>query len=272
MKTAGLFITWNSAPFLADSIGRLRSVAPSVPVIVVDNGSTDGTPALIRENWPEVRLIEPTHNTGFAGGNNIGLKAALEADFEAVFLLNADIIVEEDFITPCVARLVADPGIGIIGPTVLEAHPAGVIQCEGGQIIPHTLNFDYHRIGQPFERSDELAPVSYVLGAAMLIRTDVIRRIGYLDEEFYPAYVEEADFCYRAAQAGFRSVVHRGSAIRHIGAQSSGGKQRAFNRLSRQRFYFGIKHLGPFAFLIGSIAVVARVFYWKCRAHLTKSD
>lgn len=272
MRTACLFVTWNSATLLEDSIGRLQSLLPDLAIIVVDNGSTDGSVALIRELWPRVELIPLAHNTGFAGGNNIGLKAALEADFEAVFLLNADIIVEEDFITPCVARLAADPGIGIIGPTVLEAHPAGVIQCEGGQIIPHTLNLDYHRIGQPFERSDELAPVSYVLGAAMLIRTDVIRRIGYLDEEFYPAYVEEADFCYRAAQAGFRSVVHRGSAIRHIGAQSSGGKQRAFNRLSRQRFYFGIKHLGPFAFLIGSIAVVARVFFWKCRAHLTKSD
>lgn len=272
MKTACLFLTWNSVTLLQNSIGRLQSLLPDLAIIVVDNGSTDGSVALIRERWPRVELMPLAHNTGFAGGNNVGLKAAIRLGFEAVFLLNTDVIIDEDFITPCVERLRRDATIGVIGPTVLEAYEANVIQCEGARIIPLTLNFDYRRIREPFVRRDELVDVGYVLGASMLIRREVIEQIGYLDEEFYPAYVEEADFCYRAKRAGFRSVVHQGSAIRHIGAQSSGGNQLAFNRLSRQRFYFGIKHLGPCAFLIGSIAVVARVFYWKCRARLTKRD
>lgn len=266
MKTACLFVTWNSEALIDDSIGRLhRFVAPQ-DIIVVDNGSRDHTVEWLEQRYPGITLHKLPINTGFAGGNNYGLRAAMQSGYDAVFLLNVDTIIDEDCIAPCVAQLAADPLIGIIGPTVLEAQPPGIIQCEGGKILPLTLNFEYHGIGREFDRRDELREVDYVLGAAMLIRRQVIEVIGYLDEDYYPAYVEEADFCYRASRAGFRSMIHRGSAIRHIGAQSSGGNYRAFNRLSRQRYYFGIKHLGPWAFLVGAFAVTARVFYWKCRA------
>jgi GT2 family glycosyltransferase len=268
MKIAYLFVTWNSESLLTDSIGRLAErVAPS-DIIVVDNGSTDGSLETVRRSWPAVRSLSLPINTGFAAGNNYGMRAALAAGYEAVFLLNVDTIVTEDFVTPCRQILERHRHIGIVGPTVLEAWDKEVIQCQGGRVRPWTLNFDYYAVGWPFARQDFHTPVGYVLGAAMLIRREVIESIGYLDEDYFPAYVEEADFCYRARLAGFGCVVHHGSAIKHIGAQSSGGRQKAFNRLSRQRFYFGVKFLGPFTFLFASALVVARVFYWKCRGVL----
>jgi GT2 family glycosyltransferase len=153
----------------------------------------------------------------------------------------------------------------VVGPVVIEAYQDNVIQCEGGRVHAVRSNFPYRNRGQRFDRQEEIVDVGYVLGAAMMIRREVIEHIGYLDEDYFPAYVEEADFCYRAHQAGYRSVVYRGSAVRHIGQQSSGGRRKANNRLAVHRFYFAMKHSGPAAFLVASVAIVARALYWKCR-------
>lgn len=268
MKTACLFVTWNSEQFLDDSIGRLRQFVNPEDIIVVDNGSADHTVEALTRKYPDVTLYRLPVNTGFSGGNNVGMKAAMRDGYDAVFLLNVDTIIDEDCITPCVRALEAHPDIGVAGPVVLEAHQDGVIQCEGGRILVIRSNFPYRNRGRRFQRRDALVDVGYVLGAAMLIRREVIERIGYLDEDYFPAYVEEADFCYRAHKAGYRSVIHLGSAIRHIGEQSSGGRLKARNRVAVHRFYFAIKHSGPFSFLFASMFIAVRVFYWKCRAAL----
>lgn len=265
MKTACIFVTWNSEQYLANSIGRLHRFAGPEDIIVVDNGSSDNTVETLTQDYPDVTLIRLPVNTGFAGGNNVGMKAAVEKGYDALFLLNIDTIIDEDFIHPCLKVLKEHPDIGVVGPVVLDASRDNVIQCEGGRVHAIQANFPYRKRGRRFARKDEIVDVGYVLGAAMMIRREVIERIGYLDEDYFPAYVEEADFCYRAHLAGFRTVVYRGSAIRHIGEQSSGGHLKANNRLATHRFYFAIKHSGPAAFLAAAIAIVARAVYWKCR-------
>ena len=265
MKTACIFVTWNSAALLADSIGRLQQFITAEDIIVVDNGSSDNTIETLRQYYPGVTLICLPVNTGFSGGNNVGMKAAMHRGYDAVFLLNVDTILDEDFITPCAQALEIHADIGVIGPVVLEAYQDNVIQCEGGRIIKLTANFPYRRSGKPFHRHDALKDVGFVLGAAMMIRRELIERIGYLDEDYFPAYVEESDFCYRAAKAGFRSVIHLGAACRHIGEQSSGGRLKHNNRVAAHRFYFAIKHSGPISFFIASFGIAARAVYWKCR-------
>lgn len=265
MNAIYLFVTWNSEQFLADSIGRLHKFARPEDIMVVDNGSSDRTLELLMWDYPGINLICLPVNTGFAGGNNVGMKAALQKGCDAVFLLNVDTIIDEEFIHPCLKVLEDHPDIGVVGPVVIEAYLDNVIQCEGGRIHAIRANFPYRNRGRRFVRREEIVDVDYVLGAAMMIRRQVIERIGYLDEDYFPAYVEEADFCYRARQAGYRSVIHRGSAIRHIGAQSSGGRLKANNRLAAHRFYFAIKHSGPVSFFIAALAIAARAVYWKCR-------
>lgn len=265
MKTACLFVTWNSEPFLADSIGGiLRFVAPE-DIFVVDNGSTDNTVATLAREYPRVALIQLPVNTGFAGGNNVGMRAAIQNGYDAVYLLNIDTIIDEDSIRPCLNVLESHSDIGIVGPVVLEAYQDNVIQCEGGAIHPARASFPYRKPGATFHRQSGIVDVGYVLGAAMMIRREVIESIGYLDEDYFPAYVEEADFCFRARKAGFRSVIALDAAIRHIGEQSSGGRLKANNRIATHRFYFAIKHSGAAAFLAASIAIVSRALYWKCR-------
>lgn len=265
MKAACIFVTWNSESFLANSIGRLLSFARHEDIIVVDNCSSDKTVETLTRDYPDITLIRLPVNTGFAGGNNVGMKAAVEKGYDALFLLNIDTIIDEDFIHPCLKVLKEHPDIGVVGPVVIDAYQDSVIQCEGGRIHAIRANFPYRNRGQRFDRREEIVDVGYVLGAAMMIRREVIERIGYLDEDYFPAYVEEADFCYRAHQTGYRSVIHRGSAVRHIGEQSSGGRRKTNNRLAVHRFYFAMKHSGPAAFLVASVAIVARAVYWKCR-------
>jgi GT2 family glycosyltransferase len=271
MKVACIFLSWNNPEELVDnSIGKLlRFVAPE-SVIVVDNGSTNHIDTFIGQKYPGIALYRLPINTGFSAGNNVGMKAAMESGFDAVCLLNVDTIIDEDFIGPCAEVLQTHADIGVVGPVVLEAYQDRVVQCEGGRILKHTANFPYRKVGARFERRDELVDVGYVLGAAMMIRGDVIRKIGYLEEDYAPLYLDDPDFCCRAKKAGYRSVIHRGTAIRHIGAQSSGGAQKAFGRISTNRFQFAIKHFGPGSFLVASFAIVARVFYWKCRWLLFK--
>lgn len=265
MKTVCLFVTWNSSKLLEDSIGKLRTISPNQAIIVVDNGSVDKGPDDIQSRWPEIELHRLPTNTGFAGGNNYGVKVALQRGYDAVFLLNVDTIIDEDFIAPCVSILEKQPEVGIVGPVVLEAFQDGVIQCAGGRIRPMILNFDSLDKGKKFIRREKLCEVGYVLGAAMLVRRAVFEQVGFFDEDYFPAYVEEADLCYRAKRAGYRSVVFHGCGIRHIGQQSSGGGLNAFNRMSKNRFYFAIKHLGPLAFLCGAMSVTLLVFSWKLR-------
>jgi len=265
VKAVCLFVAWNSQPYLDNSIGRLHHFVAPEDIVVVDNGSSDSTVETLTRDYPDITLIRLPVNTGFAGGNNVGMKAAIEKGCDAVFLLNIDTIIDEDFIHPCLKVLKEHPDIGVVGPVVIEAYQDCVIQCEGGRIHAIRASFPYRNRGQRFERRDEIVDVGYVLGAAMMIRREVIERIGYLDEDYFPAYVEEADFCYRARQAGYRSAIHRGSAIRHIGEQSSGGWRKANNRLAVHRFNFAMKHSGAAAFLVASVAIVARALYWKCR-------
>jgi hypothetical protein len=266
LKISCIFVTWNSRDFIDDSIGRLHASMDPSEIVVVDNGSTDGTVELLKQRYPQVTVLALPVNTGFAGGNNFGIKFALAAGYDAVFLLNVDTIIDNDFITPCIQALEAHPEVGVIGPVVLEAYQDGIIQCEGGRIIPALGDFSYRNRGRKYVCADNLIDVGYVLGAAMMIRREVIERVGYFDEDYFPAYAEEADFCYRARRAGFRCVVQQQATIRHIGEQSSGGRQKAFNRISTHRFYFAIKHLGPASFTLASLLIVARVLYWKCRS------
>lgn len=268
MRAACLFVTWNSRRFLADSIGRLCQFVSPRDIVVVDNGSSDDTVDLLLRQYPEVNLIRLPINTGFAGGNNVAIKAAMEMGFDAMFLLNTDTVIDEDCVHPCLELLQSHPEIGVVGPVVLEASGENVIQCEGGRIAVHCANFPYRHRGRRFCRRGGMVNVDYVLGAAMMIRREVVEKVGYLDEDYFPAYVEEADYCYRVHKAGYSCAIHLGAAIRHIGEQSSGGRTKANTRLAVHRFYFAMKHAGPAAFLLSAAAIVARAFYWKCRAAL----
>ncbi|HEC35532.1 MAG TPA: glycosyltransferase family 2 protein [Anaerolineae bacterium] len=202
-------LNWNGKD---DTLACLRSLArldyPAFEVVVVDNGSTDGSVPAIRERFPGVTLIENGENLGYTGGNNVGLRRVLEHSLDYALLLNNDTEVAPDLLRLLVAAAEADLAMGIAGPTIYYYDQPDVIWSAGGAIDwrrgrTRMVGLDEQDTGQFGAGPRE---VDFVTGCALLVKRAVLERAGLFDERFF-AYYEEAEWCVRARRAGFR-IVH----------------------------------------------------------------
>jgi GT2 family glycosyltransferase len=205
MKRASVIIlSWNGETYLPDCLNAVmaQSHAPH-EVILVDNASTDGSVELVAANFPQVRIICNDENLGFAGGMNVGLK---EATGDIAVLLNQDTVVREDWLAELVKAMETDKHVGIAGCKIL--YPDGQTIQHAGGYLEYPLGLAHHYgYGEPDQGQwDEQREVEYVTGAAMAIQREMLERIGYLDDDFFPAYFEDADICIRARQAGYKVV------------------------------------------------------------------
>lgn len=201
--------SWNAR---AATLACLRSLAligdSSVAVLVVDNGSVDGTPAAVREAHPAAHVIELPENLGFTGAANAALAFARRHGAEYCLLLNDDAVVAVDCIALLVEALEAEPTAGVAGPTILYHDRPQVIWSAGGSIDwrrGSTAMIGMGEIdgGQFGERP---RPVPFVTGCAMLLRLAAVARVGGFDPRFF-AYYEDAEWCVRATRAGV-GVLH----------------------------------------------------------------
>jgi len=227
---AVVLVNWNgAADTLATlaSLGRCSAGAAGAGAvlrpIVVDNGSTDDSVAWLRRERPDVELIESGGNLGFAGGNEVGIRRAL-ADPEVawVLLLNTDVEVDAGFLPPLLAAC-ADPGVGAAGPKIFYLDPPDRLWAAGGRLrIRETVTEEFGR-GQPDgPRFSRPADVTYLTTCCLLVPRDALERIGPLD----PAYfinVDDADWCRRALDAGYRLRYVPESRVWHKVAAASGG-------------------------------------------------
>lgn len=204
-----IVLNWNGQHYTLDCLESLQQLSyPNFEVLVVDNGSSDDSAAVIRARFPQHALIETGANLGFAGGNNVGLRYALEQGADYVLLLNNDTVVAPDFVDCLVQAVEPDSSIGIAGPTIYYHEQAdliwsagGVVDWRNGQTCMRDLNTpDTGQLGATPRAAD------FVTGCALLARRAIIEQVGLLDERFF-VYYEEAEWCARAQRAGFR-VVH----------------------------------------------------------------
>lgn len=204
-----IVLNWNG---LADTLECLESLAhldyPAYEVVVVDNGSTDGSVEAIRVRFPRVTLIETGENLGFAGGNNVGLRYALKLGADYALLLNNDTVVAPDFLRLLVQTAEADPAAGIAGPTIYYYDQPRVIWSAGGAIDwqrgqTWMMDVNERDVGQ---FGQEPRQVDFVTGCALLVKRAVLERGGLLDERFF-VYYEETEWCVRTRRAGFK-IVH----------------------------------------------------------------
>jgi GT2 family glycosyltransferase len=202
-------LNWNG---LADTLECLESLArldyPAYEVVVVDNDSTDGSAEAIREQFPEVTLIENRENLGFTGGNNVGLRYALARGTDYALLLNNDTKVAPDFLRHMVEASEADPTVGIAGPTIYYHERPDIIWSAGGVIDWRRGSTQMVGLNERDEGQLGQVPrtVDFVTGCALLVRRAVLEQAGLLDERFF-AYYEETEWCVRATRAGFK-IVH----------------------------------------------------------------
>ena len=202
MKASVILLSWNGMDYLENCLDSVfRQDYPDFEVIVVDNGSSDGSAEFVATRYPQVRLIRSEYNRGFAGGCNIGLRAAAG---DALVLLNQDTEVQPGWLNALVTAL-ESPAVGIAG--CKARYPDGSIQHAGGFVVgPRAETGHVGRYEPDDGRFDDLHDADFVTGAALAISRASLVRMGLLDEGFYPAYYEDVDWCYTAREVGFRVV------------------------------------------------------------------
>ena len=201
-------LNWNG---LEDTRALLRSLracrAPegwSIAVLVVDNGSSDGSATALEMEFPEVAVLALPENRRFAGGNNAGLKDALDRGADAVMLLNNDTEADPALCERLLLALEQDPGAAAAAPLIYFAPPSQVIWYAGGRCVPE-FGFAAHRglRSRDDGRYRAVEPTGYLTGCCLLATRAAWERVGLLDEHYF-IYAEDADWCLRARGAGLR--------------------------------------------------------------------
>jgi len=231
-----VIISWNVRELLRrcldsiqESLKGEKGKGLSIETIVFDNGSADGSADMMRGYLPWVHLMESEVNLGFTKGNNLAIG---QSEGRYILLLNPDTEVVGDALGTMVAYMVSHPRVGALGPQLLN--PDGTTQSsrrrfptlataflestvlqsrfQGSKILKR-----YYLLDRP---DDEIQPVDWVVGAALLIRRQALHQVGPLDEEFF-MYSEELDWCYRLKAQGWEVVYLPTAQVVHQEGRSS---------------------------------------------------
>lgn len=199
-----------------------RSDYPGLEIVVVDNDSKDGSLETLKNLFQKSPIIKNSTNLGFAAGNNIGIRFALEKFADYVFLLNNDATVETDTLSKLVDQAEKNPTAGIISPLILK-EKNGSVWFGGGEILWKKMQAGH----KTYRGQKDPFATEYVSGCAMLISKAVFKKIGLFDEAYF-LYYEDADFCYRAKKAGFSANVLPAALAYHQEASNAGNARKTY--------------------------------------------
>ena len=205
-----------------DTLEALQSLSestyPEQKIIVLDNASTDGSIAAIQQSYPDVEVIELAQNLGYAGNNNVGIRAALEAGAEWVLVLNEDTVLAPDCLEQMVKLGEQDPQIGIVGPMVYHFNEPQIIQSAGGKMTPRWVSVHLSQNELDSGQYPDPHEVDWISGCAIMVRKAVIEQVGMIDARFF-YYWEETEWCLRAREAGWKIFHHPQAHLWHKGVQ-----------------------------------------------------
>ena len=211
-------LNWNG---LSDTLACLLSLQqlhyPERRIVVVDNGSTDGSVDALRSARSSTgfELIEADRNLGYAGGNNLGIRHALDNGAEFILVLNNDTIVDPLLLDELVGSAERHPEAGCFGPWIFYMHDPDRLWFTRSDWSSELSAFTAPGKGHlASELSSETTSTEYVCGAALFFRAGVGRQIGLLDERFFLVY-EDSDWCFRARRAGFACLAVPSARVWH---------------------------------------------------------
>lgn len=234
-----VILNWNGIEdtlFCLNSLSALRY--SSLDVLVVDNGSTDDSLERLRVHNAKYRLklLETRRNLGYAGGNNVGTRYALQHGADFVLLLNNDTAVASDFLDRLVEAAWEHPDAGVFSPRIMYLDEPKRVWFDGARWIPSSGRLEWPGQG---ELEDALKvgdhATDYACGAALFFRAELARQIGLLDEAFFLVW-EEVDWCFRAREAGWRVLMVPSAKVWHKIGVSFGSES------SPLRTYFSIRN------------------------------
>jgi len=220
VRLVAVVLNWNGGD---DTLAALASL-DGVETVCVDNGSTDGSADRVAERFPNVELIRTGVNLGFAGGNNVGIRRALDRGADWVLLLNNDAVADPGLPAALAAAAAARPDAGVLACKVYFADPPDVLMYAGGNV---NLALGYWGRQDGFGKRDDgswdaTRDTGRATGAAMAVSRAAIERAGLLDESLF-LYAEDAEWCIRIREAGFAVVYVPEAKAWHVGSAATGG-------------------------------------------------
>lgn len=249
-----IVVNWNTSDLLVQCLhsifdDRTSQEALTIEVVVVDNASTDGTVAIVRDQFPQVTLVVNQENVGFAQANN---QALANCRSPYVLLLNPDTEVLDGALLALVDFLEANPGAGAAGARILNpdsslqssSYPAPTLSRELWYLLHLDLLWPYAVYTMEAWEDDRPQTVDVLLGACLMVRRHALEESGLLDERFF-MYSEEVDLCYRLGKAGWELYWVPQAEVIHYGGQSTqqvAGEM--FLQLYRSKVMFFRKHYG----------------------------
>lgn len=227
MDLSIIILSFNTKDILDNCLKSIlkNSKGIDMEIIVVDNHSTDGSPESIRKNFPGVYLIENNKNEGFAKANNQGIKISKG---KYILLLNSDTLVEKDAIKEMINFMESRKEVGVVGPQLLNSDRSK--QASAGRFpdlfTVFIMLFFEHWQQNRFVRTsfDTLTQTDWIMGAALMIRKNILEKTGLLDEKIF-MYYDEVEWCYRIKKAGYKIYFYPKPEIIHLWQGSSQSKR-----------------------------------------------
>ncbi|MDZ4722041.1 MAG: glycosyltransferase family 2 protein [Roseiflexaceae bacterium] len=224
--------TWNGLQHLPTCLAAIMPQLPAdAEVILVDNGSTDGTSAWVHQHAPTLRVLRMRQNLGFAGGVNAGMRAARRGD--DILLINDDAFAEPGFIAALQAAARAAPHAGAIAGVLTFAHRPQIVAAAGIRARRDGVALDLWTGQSVAELPDSIQPIMGASGGAALLRRAMIDDIGLLEGRFFN-YLEDVDLAWRALLRGWETIIAPQARARHVysatAGQGSPFKQRLLGR------------------------------------------
>jgi GT2 family glycosyltransferase len=282
-----VIVNWNTRDLLDRCLQHVFASQGdiSMEVIVVDNASSDGSPEMVRQKYPHVRLVVNNNNTGFSRANNQGIELGRG---RYILLLNSDAFVEPGALITLVMIMDTYPETGAAGSRLLNedgslqrsAFHFSTLWTELWQalfldrLFPKSRVFGAYRM--TYWAMDDLREVDSVMGACMILRAETVNQVGGLDERYF-MYSEEMDLCYRMKKAGWKVLYIPQAVVTHLwGGSSRVAPLLTFLRLYRSRVMFFRKHYGKVTAnlykLLLAVGSLARVFAGGAAALFSKRE
>lgn len=220
-----ILVNWNSFEVTNDCIVSLKGIEyAAYTIVVVDNGSIDGSGQQLKELHPAIVLIESATNQGFTGGNNLGFEYSLNNGFDYSMMLNNDTFVEPDFLNHLVNYMQANPTVGVVQPRIHFNHDRSLL-WNGGSYHSKWLGFLYTKgfNKAPNHSYLQFKQVDWVTGCAFFTRNSILKTTGLLAQNMF-IYSEDVDLSFRIKALGLQLMYHPHSVIYHIAGMSNKSK------------------------------------------------
>jgi GT2 family glycosyltransferase len=267
-KVTIIILNWNGKNDTVECIKSLNKIRyPNYKVVIVDNGSTDDSVSCFKEKFPQIKLIETGVNLGFSGGNNVGIKYALETNTDFVLLLNNDTVVDPRFLDELIKVAESEKDIGILSPFVYWFDNPDEIQ-NGGEKL-NWFRFKSTKLWE-LHPDNNIIECENGSGACMLIKRSTIEKIGLMSEDYF-LLLEDVDFYQRALKHDLRNLCIRSARIWHKTSRSLKKKKNSMVVYKiRNWFVIRKKYLSPikyrisvflFFVLYGPLMLMASLYY-----------